>query len=96
MSRVDLVNKHLLAVLAISAKKWFTRKFCETLTCKYRKSSKNNKFNKILDLEREKAKKGLEKSINSAKIAKVTFLLLLRYLQVSASQKFLVNQFFFC
>ena len=29
----------------------------------------NNKFNKILDFEREKAKKGLEKA---AKIAKVT------------------------
>ena len=59
-------------------KKRFTRKFCETLTCKYRKSSKNNKFNKVLDLEREKAKKGLEKSANFAKIAKVTFLLLLQ------------------
>ena len=33
-----------------------------------RKSSKNNKVNKILDLEKEKAKKGPEKSANFAKI----------------------------
>ena len=35
----------------------------------YLNNSMNNKFNKILDCEREKAKKGLEKA---AKIAKVT------------------------
>ena len=33
---------------------------------------KNNKCNKIQDLEREKAKNGLEESANVAKIAKVT------------------------
>ena len=31
----------------------------------------NKKFNKILDLEREKAKKGLNKAKNLPKIAKV-------------------------
>ena len=36
------------------------------------KNSKNNKFNEILHLEREKAKKGFEMSANFAKIAKVT------------------------
>ena len=41
-----------------SQKKWSTRKFCETITCKYHKSCKNKKFKKILDLEKEKAKKG--------------------------------------
>ena len=44
------------------------RKFCETLTCKYRKNNQNNKFNKIPDLKREKAKRGLEKSANFAKV----------------------------
>ena len=39
---------------------------------KYDKKSKNNKFDKILHLEREKVKKGFEKSANFAKIAKVT------------------------
>ena len=37
---------------------------------KYRKSRKNNKFNKIQDLEREEAKKGLEMSANVAKSQK--------------------------
>ena len=36
------------------------------------KNSKNNKFHKILHLEREKVKKGFEMSANFAKIAKVT------------------------
>ena len=36
------------------------------------KNSKNNKFNQILNLEREKVKKGFEKPANFAKIAKVT------------------------
>ena len=36
------------------------------------KNSKNNKFNEILHLEREKVKKGFEMSANFAKIAKVT------------------------
>ena len=38
----------------------------------YRKSPKNNKFNKILDLENEEIMKGPEMSANIAKIAKVT------------------------
>ena len=42
------------------------------LSNKYGKNSKNNKFNKILHLEREKVKKGFEKSANFAKIAKLT------------------------
>ena len=36
------------------------------------RKSKNNKFDKILHLEREKVKKRFEKSANFAKIAKVT------------------------
>ena len=52
-----------------SQKKWFIRKFCEAITCKYHKSSKNNQFNKIVDWEREKGKRSPE---NPAKIAKVT------------------------
>ena len=39
---------------------------------KYRKNSKNNKFHKILHLEREKVKTGFEMSAKFAKIAKVT------------------------
>ena len=42
------------------------------LSNKYDKNSKNNKFNKILHLEREKVKKGFEKSANVEKIPKVT------------------------
>ena len=44
------------------------------LSNKYGKNSvcKNNKFHKILHLEREKVKKGFEMSANFAKIAKVT------------------------
>ena len=38
---------------------------------KYGKNSKNNKFNEILHLEREKVKKGFEMSANFAKLAKV-------------------------
>ena len=49
-----------------------TSKFCETFPCKYCRNSENTKFNKIIDSEREKAKKGLEKSTNFAKNAKVT------------------------
>ena len=39
---------------------------------KYRKNCKDNKFNKILDLDKEETKKGPEMSANIAKIAKVT------------------------
>ena len=42
------------------------------LSNKYGKNSRNNKFLKILYLQREKAKKGFVKSANVAKIAKVT------------------------
>ena len=48
------------------------------LIIKYLKNSKNNNFHQILDLERKKAKKGLEKSANVAKIAKATRLFLAR------------------
>ena len=41
------------------------QKIFQTITCKYHKSCKNNQFKKILDLEREKAKKGPE---NPAKL----------------------------
>ena len=37
---------------------------------KYRKNCKNNKLNKILNLEKEETKKGPEMSANIAKIAK--------------------------
>ena len=49
----------------------------------------NNKFNKILDLKREKAKKGFDKSANSTKIAKVTifFLASLKHRVTNISQK---------
>ena len=47
--------------------------YIKTLSNKYRKNSKISKFDKILDLKREKAaKKGFEKSANFAKIATVT------------------------
>ena len=40
--------------------------YVKRLSNKYRKNSKIDKFNKILDLQAEKAKKGLEKSANFA------------------------------
>ncbi|CAH3041543.1 unnamed protein product [Porites lobata] len=46
--------------------------YVKRLSNKYGKNSKNNKFHKILHLEREKVKKGFSKSANFAKIAKVT------------------------
>ena len=45
------------------------------LNNKYGKNSKNNKFHKILQLERGKVKKGFEMSANFAKITKVTRIL---------------------
>ena len=45
--------------------------YVKRLSNKYRKNSKIDKFNIILDLQAEKAKKGLEKYANFAKIAKV-------------------------
>ena len=57
---------------------WKKRKSKKNFSCyvkrlsnKYGKNSKNNKFHKILHLEREKVKKGFEMSANFAKIAKV-------------------------
>ena len=44
----------------------------ENTSDKYRRTRKNNKFNKILDLEKEEIKKGPEMSANIAKVAKVT------------------------
>ena len=46
--------------------------YVKRLSNKYGKNSKNNKFHKILYLEREKVTKGFEMSANFAKIAKVT------------------------
>ena len=59
------------------------------LSDKYCKNNMNNKFNKILDLKREKAKKGFDKSANSTKIAKVTifFLASLKHRVTNISQK---------
>ena len=39
---------------------------------KYRKNRKSNKFNKILDLEKEEPKKDVEMSAIIAKIANIT------------------------
>ena len=72
MFRSNLVSKNLLANCFRNFSKKITRKFCETPTSKYRKSSINDQFNKILDLEREKPKNCPEKSANFAEIAKVT------------------------
>ena len=58
--------------LQFSLKKWFTRKFCEAITCKYHKNSKNNQFNLfLLDWEREKAKKGPEYPSIIAKVTRI-------------------------
>ena len=46
--------------------------YVKRLSNKYGKNSRNNKFFKILLLQRQKAKKGFVKSANFAKIAKVT------------------------
>ena len=42
------------------------------LSNKSSKNNENNRFNKILHLQREKVKKGFEKYANFEKIAKVT------------------------
>ena len=49
------------------------------LSNKYGKNSRNNKFLKILHLQREKAKKGFVKSPNVAQIAKVTEIFLAKW-----------------
>ena len=49
-----------------------TSRYLKRLSNKYGKNSKNNERNQILDLERKRATKGLEKSANVAKIARVT------------------------
>ena len=46
--------------------------YVKSLSNKYGKNSKNNKFHKIQHLKREKVKKGFETSANFAKIAEVT------------------------
>ena len=68
MSRIERNRK-------ICELRFFTileKKMIHKNTCKYSQNSKNIKFNEILDLEREKAKKNLERAENFAKIAKVT------------------------
>ena len=55
MCRIDIVSKNLLAnVFAIVAKEIIEKKLCKKITHKCRKNRKNNKCNKIRDLEREK------------------------------------------
>ena len=57
MCRIDIVSKNLLAnVFAIVAKEIIEKKLCKKITHKCRKNRKNNKCNKIRDLEREKVK----------------------------------------
>ena len=54
------------------SKKNFFSCYVKRLSNKYGKNSRNNKFFKILLLQREKVKKGCVKSANFAKIPKVT------------------------
>ena len=57
MSRIERTSKNVRArFFAILAKNDTPENFERHYTCKYRKNS-NNKFNKFLDLERDKAKK---------------------------------------
>ena len=57
MCRIDIVSKNLLAnVFAIVAKEIIEKKLCKKITHKCRKNRKNNKCNKIRDLERGKVK----------------------------------------
>ena len=53
--------------------------YVKRLSNKYGKNSRNNKFFKILLLQREKAKKGFVKSANFAKIAQVTGIFLTKW-----------------
>ena len=55
---------------AIVAEEIIEKKLCRKISHKCRKNRKNNQCNKIQDLEREKAKKGPEKSVNVAKSQK--------------------------
>ena len=55
----------------IVAKEIIEKKLCKKITYKCHKNRKNNKCNKIQDLEREKAKNGAEKSANVAKITRM-------------------------
>ena len=73
MSRIDLVSKNLPA--NCKSNKNFSC-YVKRLSNKYGKNSKNNKFDKILHLERKKVKNGFVKSANFAKIAKITRLFL--------------------
>ena len=91
MSRIDLVNKNLPANLFSQ----FQQKKNDSQENFVRHSLANiARVARITNsrLRMRKAKKGLEESANFAKVAKVTFLVLLQ--QVSISQTFLVNQFF--
>ena len=71
MPRNDLVNKNWLANSFCNFRKrnGSPENVVRPVACKYHKSCRNNQFKKILELEREQAKKGPE---NPAKIAKVT------------------------
>ena len=57
---------------AIVAKEIIEKKLRQKITNKYRKNRRNNKFNKILDSEKEETKKGPEMSAIIAKIANIT------------------------
>ena len=88
----------------------FHAMYVKRLSNIYGKTSKNNKFHKILHLEREKVKNGFEMSANAAKIAKVTrkifvifaifaiFADILRFFLASFLSKsgILLHLFFFC
>ena len=55
------------------------------LSNKYGKNSKNNKFNEILHLEREKVKKGLEMSANFAMFLSSNFVMRSIFAKIKSS-----------
>ena len=59
MSRIDLVSNNLLANFFRNSRKRkiIEKKLCPKITYKYSKSRKNNKCNKIPDLERKEAER---------------------------------------
>ena len=72
MPKIERTSKNLLALFffAISAKNDAQEDFVRHSLTNFAKNSKNNKFNKILDLQREKAKKGIENAANFANNSK--------------------------
>ena len=59
--------------------------YVKRLSNKYGKNSKNNKFNEILHLEREKVKKGFEMSANFATFLSSNFVMLSSFAKMKSS-----------